>query len=223
MCIRDSSWTDLTARQWTDPGFGPGLHSLVGQEAAGTWLHSASLLSYHQVEWVRASEHFGSAPLLGRAAILAGPLGDPFFNATLPEDGGQAAFGQGSVVSRRGVYEVRINSPTLGQHTVRIDDWVPILAGAPAFCSFPGTISMTWPLLYMKACAKLVGGYANLFVHIRTVPEQLTLAAPFSGITPRTVSYTHLRAHETPEHLVCRLLLEKKKNIIGEEEIENTG
>mgnify|MGYP002682488890 CR=1 FL=1 len=30
------------------------------------------------------------------------------------------------------------------------------------------------------------------------------------GATP--VSYTHLRAHETPEHLVCRLLLEKKKN-----------
>ncbi|KQI09009.1 hypothetical protein K777_09955, partial [Campylobacter coli CVM 41970] len=30
-----------------------------------------------------------------------------------------------------------------------------------------------------------------------------------SGI--ESVSYTHLRAHETPEHLVCRLLLEKKK------------
>eukprot|EP00658_Telonema_sp_P-2_P053727 TRINITY_DN42368_c0_g1_i1.p1 TRINITY_DN42368_c0_g1~~TRINITY_DN42368_c0_g1_i1.p1 ORF type:complete len:112 (+),score=36.58 TRINITY_DN42368_c0_g1_i1:132-467(+) len=30
-----------------------------------------------------------------------------------------------------------------------------------------------------------------------------------SGFIP--VSYTHLRAHETPEHLVCRLLLEKKK------------
>src|SRR5678816_3764820 len=27
------------------------------------------------------------------------------------------------------------------------------------------------------------------------------------GVGP--VSYTHLRAHETPEHLVCRLLLEK--------------
>ena len=26
----------------------------------------------------------------------------------------------------------------------------------------------------------------------------------------QTVSYTHLRAHETPEQLVCRLLLEKK-------------
>ena len=27
------------------------------------------------------------------------------------------------------------------------------------------------------------------------------------------VSYTHLRAHETPEHLVCRPLLEKKKKL----------
>eukprot|EP00658_Telonema_sp_P-2_P032582 TRINITY_DN24087_c0_g1_i4.p1 TRINITY_DN24087_c0_g1~~TRINITY_DN24087_c0_g1_i4.p1 ORF type:complete len:152 (-),score=34.46 TRINITY_DN24087_c0_g1_i4:96-551(-) len=37
--------------------------------------------------------------------------------------------------------------------------------------------------------------------------EQLTLHSVES------VSYTHLRAHETPEHLVCRLLLEKKKII----------
>src|SRR5450756_2463914 len=28
---------------------------------------------------------------------------------------------------------------------------------------------------------------------------------------PKTVSYTHLRAHETRHDLVCRLLLEKKK------------
>eukprot|EP00831_Metopus_contortus_P062657 TRINITY_DN54851_c0_g1_i1.p1 TRINITY_DN54851_c0_g1~~TRINITY_DN54851_c0_g1_i1.p1 ORF type:complete len:106 (+),score=24.20 TRINITY_DN54851_c0_g1_i1:172-489(+) len=28
----------------------------------------------------------------------------------------------------------------------------------------------------------------------------------------KPVSYTHLRAHETSLHLVCRLLLEKKKN-----------
>src|SRR5665648_244373 len=31
-----------------------------------------------------------------------------------------------------------------------------------------------------------------------------------SGVKP--VSYTHLRAHETRHDLVCRLLLEKKKN-----------
>ena len=29
-----------------------------------------------------------------------------------------------------------------------------------------------------------------------------------STILVDAVSYTHLRAHETPEHLVCRLLLE---------------
>eukprot|EP00658_Telonema_sp_P-2_P052467 TRINITY_DN4068_c0_g1_i1.p1 TRINITY_DN4068_c0_g1~~TRINITY_DN4068_c0_g1_i1.p1 ORF type:complete len:102 (+),score=17.97 TRINITY_DN4068_c0_g1_i1:118-423(+) len=34
------------------------------------------------------------------------------------------------------------------------------------------------------------------------------------GAFPVPVSYTHLRAHETPEHLVCRLLLEKKKKKI---------
>src|SRR5450756_3088684 len=32
-------------------------------------------------------------------------------------------------------------------------------------------------------------------------------------ICPESVSYTHLRAHETRHDLVCRLLLEKKKNI----------
>src|SRR5678815_3876397 len=29
---------------------------------------------------------------------------------------------------------------------------------------------------------------------------------PFAHFGPKAVSYTHLRAHETPEHLVCRLL-----------------
>src|SRR5678815_2813126 len=37
------------------------------------------------------------------------------------------------------------------------------------------------------------------------LPENL------SSLSNEAVSYTHLRAHETPEHLVCRLLLEKKK------------
>ena len=32
-----------------------------------------------------------------------------------------------------------------------------------------------------------------------------------------TVSYTHLRAHETPEHLVCRLLLEKREGTVDNE------
>src|SRR5674536_300051 len=45
-------------------------------------------------------------------------------------------------------------------------------------------------------------------------PERFFTAAPRRRPLRRSarppVSYTHLRAHETPEHLVCRLLLEKK-------------
>ena len=35
---------------------------------------------------------------------------------------------------------------------------------------------------------------------------------------PGAVSYTHLRAHETDSYLVCRLLLEKKKEPKRQEE-----
>eukprot|EP00658_Telonema_sp_P-2_P074595 TRINITY_DN63867_c0_g1_i1.p3 TRINITY_DN63867_c0_g1~~TRINITY_DN63867_c0_g1_i1.p3 ORF type:complete len:107 (+),score=28.89 TRINITY_DN63867_c0_g1_i1:227-547(+) len=50
---------------------------------------------------------------------------------------------------------------------------------------------------------------ATLFLHLNR-PEE---AQPHleTVIDAVAVSYTHLRAHETPEHLVCRLLLEKKK------------
>src|SRR5678816_4508672 len=48
---------------------------------------------------------------------------------------------------------------------------------------------------------------ADIPAHVDHV-KNLTLCTVLgdeSGVT--TVSYTHLRAHETPEHLVCRLLL----------------
>src|SRR5678815_5854555 len=38
-----------------------------------------------------------------------------------------------------------------------------------------------------------------------------SVSQPVGSQHTHPVSYTHLRAHETPEHLVCRLLLEKKK------------
>src|SRR5678816_4110695 len=41
------------------------------------------------------------------------------------------------------------------------------------------------------------------------IDERTTRHAGYE-VSQQTVSYTHLRAHETPEHLVCRLLLEKK-------------
>src|SRR5680860_1607604 len=54
---------------------------------------------------------------------------------------------------------------------------------------------------------------------LKEAPEELTtyltgdaaIIAAYDEAT-RPVSYTHLRAHETDSYLVCRLLLEKKKN-----------
>ena len=41
------------------------------------------------------------------------------------------------------------------------------------------------------------------------LPEPIWVGGALENVL--TVSYTHLRAHETTEHLVCRLLLEQKK------------
>src|SRR5659263_739422 len=43
------------------------------------------------------------------------------------------------------------------------------------------------------------------------LPSKASILSPFL----RPVSYTHLRAHETRHDLVCRLLLEKKKQLLG--------
>eukprot|EP00658_Telonema_sp_P-2_P053475 TRINITY_DN42029_c0_g1_i1.p1 TRINITY_DN42029_c0_g1~~TRINITY_DN42029_c0_g1_i1.p1 ORF type:complete len:120 (-),score=26.16 TRINITY_DN42029_c0_g1_i1:56-415(-) len=47
--------------------------------------------------------------------------------------------------------------------------------------------------------------------HIIGVPPAVASINAPTAEPPPAVSYTHLRAHETPEHLVCRLLLEKKQ------------
>ena len=65
-----------------------------------------------------------------------------------------------------------------------------------------------------------VEDFVYTYVH-RTLREEqknpdfvaaVLLGRHFSRAGP--VSYTHLRAHETDSYLVCRLLLEKKKNSI---------
>eukprot|EP00658_Telonema_sp_P-2_P069678 TRINITY_DN59031_c0_g1_i1.p1 TRINITY_DN59031_c0_g1~~TRINITY_DN59031_c0_g1_i1.p1 ORF type:complete len:104 (+),score=15.31 TRINITY_DN59031_c0_g1_i1:126-437(+) len=56
--------------------------------------------------------------------------------------------------------------------------------------------------LYCALIQLIVYPFADSWAGVKDMP---------SG---RAVSYTHLRAHETPEHLVCRLLLEKKKKKI---------
>src|SRR5678815_1934862 len=53
-----------------------------------------------------------------------------------------------------------------------------------------------------KAIPQILGAYPHL--------ARLVVEGGGELYSPWAVSYTHLRAHETPEHLVCRLLLEKK-------------
>src|SRR5678816_3636130 len=48
----------------------------------------------------------------------------------------------------------------------------------------------------------------NLEYLARVVMTENGWAYPDTLVGTDSVSYTHLRAHETPEHLVCRLLLE---------------
>ena len=43
------------------------------------------------------------------------------------------------------------------------------------------------------------------------VSSKALFVDPLGNVAGEAVSYTHLRAHETREDLVCRLLLEKKK------------
>eukprot|EP00658_Telonema_sp_P-2_P077575 TRINITY_DN7044_c0_g1_i3.p1 TRINITY_DN7044_c0_g1~~TRINITY_DN7044_c0_g1_i3.p1 ORF type:complete len:152 (+),score=49.53 TRINITY_DN7044_c0_g1_i3:131-586(+) len=65
------------------------------------------------------------------------------------------------------------------------------------------TVSMRVGLHIGEVYGTLIGSSQ---VSFEFVGETISTAV---AISP--VSYTHLRAHETPEHLVCRLLLEKKK------------
>src|SRR5680860_1623958 len=64
---------------------------------------------------------------------------------------------------------------------------------------------------YLTSHAEAHNLYLSLLLHAHR--RLMTLTHPRVGLSPLTpVSYTHLRAHETDSYLVCRLLLEKKKN-----------
>eukprot|EP00658_Telonema_sp_P-2_P058181 TRINITY_DN46616_c0_g1_i1.p1 TRINITY_DN46616_c0_g1~~TRINITY_DN46616_c0_g1_i1.p1 ORF type:complete len:256 (-),score=40.02 TRINITY_DN46616_c0_g1_i1:23-790(-) len=68
------------------------------------------------------------------------------------------------------------------------------------------------PLPLYEATTKPIVTVVLQWAHT-SLSRMLQLLSFEDRLTP--VSYTHLRAHETPEHLVCRLLLEKKKTNIS--------
>ena len=60
----------------------------------------------------------------------------------------------------------------------------------------------------------IIEGFAHKFLEFGSDINQLfgpAYKGTIFGSMLGTVSYTHLRAHETDSYLVCRLLLEKKK------------
>eukprot|EP00658_Telonema_sp_P-2_P070621 TRINITY_DN60066_c0_g1_i1.p1 TRINITY_DN60066_c0_g1~~TRINITY_DN60066_c0_g1_i1.p1 ORF type:complete len:396 (+),score=101.03 TRINITY_DN60066_c0_g1_i1:118-1305(+) len=67
----------------------------------------------------------------------------------------------------------------------------------------PGELELQKPLIWKAALAAL------------RAHDSKSAGRMVKVLEAAAVSYTHLRAHETPEHLVCRLLLEKKKHTIN--------
>ena len=94
------------------------------------------------------------------------------------------------------------------------------MAAGTVFMTVVGCFLNAFVLLpaYAKAFGMPIDGLVGMGTavnkHITDLKTFVILAVgPFNllkGIL--AVSYTHLRAHETDSYLVCRLLLEKKKN-----------
>src|SRR5678815_4191797 len=132
---------------------------------------------------------------------------EPFVSDSNTPAGPQPAF----VARRAESYAISVD--TLGKLRSREDD----LDGDHLIC----VVSERAPADYLtmlrergisyvvavEESVDLAGALNQLGEHLGIRTLLLEGGGHINGAFP--VSYTHLRAHETPEHLVCRLLLEK--------------
>ena len=97
-------------------------------------------------------------------------------------------------------------------HPVVVDPVQALCEGADAVIMM--LILGSQDALAMESVRRHIEAYHRyaIPVVVEVMSEDYTLNNDFQ----HAVSYTHLRAHETPEHLVCRPRLEKKKKKDGE-------
>ena len=78
-----------------------------------------------------------------------------------------------------------------------------------------GILTGLWLLLFLNCGQRMAAQIRNKVcdtIPYEFIQEKIIIPVTVNGIKVKSVSYTHLRAHETDSYLVCRLLLEKKKN-----------
>src|SRR5678815_6023639 len=87
--------------------------------------------------------------------------------------------------------------------------WEYVLRSNPEAYQQAWGFGNEWPTLLSRFGLKMPPDW-KMRTRLRNPPEgaDLVPVRDDDGYSI-SVSYTHLRAHETPEHLVCRLLLEK--------------
>src|SRR5678816_245465 len=62
------------------------------------------------------------------------------------------------------------------------------------------------PVISTPVITSLTGPEPKIRVALSTDARSAVISSTSHLLNTSAVSYTHLRAHETPEHLVCRLL-----------------
>jgi len=79
------------------------------------------------------------------------------------------------------------------------------------YCGVASAVTVLNAMPIKKPVDPVYAPYAYFTQRNFFTPEVVKVISPQTVRNQGTVSYTHLRAHETVLDLVCRLLLEKKK------------